>query len=129
MKGNFFLNFLPITKCRKKPERCDCFSLVTSHLEPTLIQMAAYVEKRCISILGSDTDSTVISNSEGSQHVETDQWDFVGSIGDQISDGNTFGGIMENYRFEPCVSDSDEHGDNGGVGEDKNTGRMFTTDW
>ena len=36
---------------------------------------------------------------------------------------------MELYRFEPYASDLDEDGDNGGVGEDKNAGRMFTTDW
>ena len=36
---------------------------------------------------------------------------------------------MEPRRFEAYVSDSDEDGDNGGVREDENAGRMFTTDW
>ena len=40
----------------------------------------------------SDTDSTVISNSDASQCVETDQWDFDETIGNKISDGNAFRG-------------------------------------
>ena len=36
---------------------------------------------------------------------------------------------MELYRFEHYVSDSDEDGDDGGLGEDENAGHMFTTDW
>ena len=40
----------------------------------------------------------------------------------------TFEGIVKPNRFEPCASDSDEDGDNGGV-EDENADRMFTTDW
>ena len=50
-------------------------------------------------------------------------------IGDKISDGNAFGGIMEPYRFKPYASDSEEDGDNGGVHEDDNAGHMFTKDW
>ena len=42
--------------------------------------MVTYIEKQCISSL----DSTVISNSKGSQYVETDQWDFEETIGDKI---------------------------------------------
>ena len=42
-----------------------------------------------------DTDSTIISNSESSQNIKTDQWDFEESIGDKISDRNAFGGIVE----------------------------------
>ena len=48
-------------------------------------------------------------------HVETDQWDFEETIGD-ICNGNTFEGIVEPYRFEPCVSDSEE--DDGSFVED-----------
>ena len=44
-----------------------------------------------------------------------------------MSDRNAFGGIVEPFRFEPCVSDSEEEG--GNVREDVNAGRMFTTDW
>ena len=43
-----------------------------SHLKPTLIQMADYAEKQCILSSDSDTDSTVISNADGSQDVKTD---------------------------------------------------------
>ena len=32
------------------------------------------MEKQCISSSDSDTDSTVISNSDGSQYVENDSW-------------------------------------------------------
>ena len=77
----------------------------------------------------SDTDATVISSSVGSQNVETDWWDFEEAVGDRISDGNSFGGIVEPYCFEPCASDSDEDGDNGSVGEDENAGHMFIIDW
>ena len=58
----------------------------------------------------SDTDSNVISNSEGFQYVDTDQWDFDETIGDKISDGNAFRGIVEPDRFEPCVIDPEEEG-------------------
>ena len=75
----------------------------------------------------SDTDSTVIGNSEGSQYVESHQWDFEETIGDKISNGNTFRGIVKPNHFQPCVSDSDKDGDNGGVSEDENTGCMFTS--
>ena len=44
---------------------------MTSHLEAILIRTADYVEKRCMSSSDSDTDSTVIGNSDGSQNVET----------------------------------------------------------
>ena len=70
-----------------------------------------------------------MNNSEGSHNVETDQWDFEETIGDKISDGNAFRGIMEAYRFKSYMSDSDEDGDKGGAGEDENAGRMFATDW
>ena len=83
----------------------------------------------CILSSDSDIDSTVISNFEGSQCVETDQWDVEETIWDKISDGNVVGGIMDSYRFEPCASDSDEDGDNGGVCEGENAGRMFSADW
>ena len=73
----------------------------------------------------SDTDSTIISNSEGSQNVETDQGDFEETIGDKISNGNAFGGIVEPCRFKPCASDSDEDGDGGMDSDDENTGHMF----
>jgi len=42
------------------------------------------MEKQCISSSDSDTDSTVISNSESSHCVETDQWDFGESIEGKI---------------------------------------------
>ena len=61
--------------------------------------------------------------------IETDQRNFEETIGDKISDGNAFGGIVEPYRFEPCASDSDKDCDNGGGGEDENAGHMFTVDW
>ena len=83
---------------------------MTSHSEPTLIQMEAHVEKRCRSSSGSDTDSSVISNSERSQDVETDRWDFEETIGDKISDGNAFGGIVEPNRCEPHGAYSEERG-------------------
>ena len=91
--------------------------------------MADYAEKQCILSSDSDTDSTVISNADGSQDVKTDQCYFEETIGDKISDGNTFGGIVEPYSFKPYASDSYEDVDNGGVGEDENAGRMFPTDW
>ena len=59
---------------------------------------------------GSDTDPTFLSNSECSQFVEIDQWDFEETIGDKISDGNTFGGIVEPNCFEPCARNSEEEG-------------------
>ena len=62
--------------------------------------------RNCISSSDSDIDSTIIRNSEGDQNIETDQWDFEETIGDKISDGNAFGGIVERNRFEPCASDS-----------------------
>ena len=51
-----------------------------------------------------------MNNSEGSQYVETDQWDFEETIGDKMNDGNAFRGIVEPYHFEPWVSDLDEGG-------------------
>ena len=75
----------------------------------------------------SNTDSNVISNSDGSQYVETNQWDFEGTLVDKISDGNAFGEIVESYRFEPCASDSEEEGRS--VNEDENADHMFTADW
>ena len=93
---------------------------MTSHLEPILIRTAAYIEKLCISSSDSDIDSTVINNSEGSQYVETDQWDFEETIGDKMNDGNAVGGIMELHHFKPYASNSYE---------DDNAGRMFTADW
>ena len=73
----------------------------------------------------SDTDSTVINDSEGSQNVESVHWDFEENIRDKISNGNAFGGIVEPYCFEPCASDSEE---GGSVCEDENAGHTFTTD-
>ena len=61
-----------------------------------------------MSSLDFDTDSTVIHNFEGSQFVETDQWDFEGMFGDKIQNGNSFGGILDPYHFEPWASDSEE---------------------
>ena len=87
----------------------------------------AHIEKLCISSSNSNTNSTLISNSEGSQYVETDQWDFEEMVGDKISDGNAFGGIMEVYRFKPSASDSDEDGDNVSVSEYENASWMFMT--
>ena len=58
-------------------------------------------------------------------YVETDQWDFEETIGNKISDENAFRGIVESYRFEPCVIDSEEEG--GGVREDENPGHMITS--
>ena len=75
----------------------------------------------------SDTDSTVNSNSESSQYVETDQCDFEETIGDKISNGNAFGGIVDPYCFEPYANDS-EKGD-GSVREDENAGHMITSPW
>ena len=87
--------------------------------------MAVYVDKRCMSSSDSDTHSTVVSNTESSQNAETDQWEFEETIGDEISDGNAFGGIVETSRFEPCASDSEEEG--GSVGEDENASHMITS--
>ena len=72
----------------------------------------------------SDTDSTVIRNSDGSQNVETDQWDFEETNGDKITDGNAFKGMMEPCRFELYVSDSEKEG--GSVIEYENAGHMIT---
>ena len=80
--------------------------------------MAAYIEKRYVLCSDSDIDSTVNGNSEESQYVENDQWDFEETIGDKISDGKL---VMEPNHFEPYVSDSDKDGDD--------AGHMFTTDW
>ena len=66
-------------------------SPVMSHLEAILIRTAAYMEKQCMPISNSDTDSTVISNSDGSQNFETAHWDFEGTVGDKIRNGNAFG--------------------------------------
>ena len=71
----------------------------------------------------SDTDSSVIRNSKGSQNVESDQWYFEETIGDKISDGNSFGGIVEPNRFEPCASDSE--GEGGSVREDETAGHVI----
>ena len=49
----------------------------------------------------STSDSTIMSNSEGSQYVETEQCDFEETIGDKISEETLLGGIVEPYRFEP----------------------------
>ena len=73
----------------------------------------------------SDTDSTIISNTEGSQDVETDQWDFEETIGDKISNGNTFGVIVEQYHFKRCASNSGKEG--GSVREDENSDGMITS--
>ena len=72
----------------------------------------------------SNTDSTVISYTEGSHNVESDQWDFEGTIGDKIIHGNAFRGIGEPYCFEPCPRDSEKEG--GSVIEDENAGHMIT---
>ena len=72
--------------------------------------MAVYIEKQCRSITDSDFDSTVNSNSDGSENVESDHGDFEETIGDKISDGNAFGGIVEPNRFERYASDSEEEG-------------------
>ena len=56
----------------------------------------------------SDTDSTIISNSEGSQTIETDLWDCEETIGDKIIDGNPLRGIMELNRFKPCATVSEQ---------------------
>jgi len=91
--------------------------------------MAASIQKQCISSSDSDSDSTIVTNSECSHYIETDQWEFEETIGDKISDGNTFRRIMEPYHFEPYANYSDEDGDNGGVGQDENACHMFTTEW
>ena len=98
---------------------------MTSYLEAVFIRTAGDLEKRCRSSSDSDTDSTVISNTDGSQHVESDQWDFEETIGDKISDGNAFGGIGETNRFESCVSDSEEEGRS--VTKYENAGHMITS--
>ena len=67
----------------------------------------------------SNTDSTIISNTEGSQYVETDLR-ILKKLFETNEWWKRFGGIVEPYRFEPNVSDSDEDGDNGDVGEDEN---------
>ena len=46
--------------------------------------------------------------------------------GDKISDGNSFGGIVERYRFELCAGDSEEEGGSGS--EDENSGHMISSD-
>ena len=89
--------------------------------------MVAYIEKRCISRSDADTNSTIISNSEGSQYVETDLWDFEETIGDKISNWNDFRRIMQLNTFEACVSDPEEEG--GSVHEVDNADRMVTTSW
>ena len=82
-----------MTKWKKNSLVC-LFSIspVTSHLESILIRTATYIEKQCRSSSDSDADSTVISNTDGSRNVETDQWDFEETGGDKISDGNVFRG-------------------------------------
>uniref|UniRef100_A0A8C4QK45 G-protein coupled receptors family 1 profile domain-containing protein n=1 Tax=Eptatretus burgeri TaxID=7764 RepID=A0A8C4QK45_EPTBU len=69
--------------------------------------------KTAPSYSNSDNNSTVINNAEGSQYVETDQLSFEETIGNKISNGNPFGGIIEPYHFQPDSSDSDEDGNNG----------------
>ena len=64
----------------------------------------------------SNADSTIISNSEGFQYVETDQWDFEETTGDKFSNANTLGGIVQPYHLEPHASDSAEKG--GSVSEE-----------
>ena len=90
-----------------------------SHLE------RFYIEQQCRSSSDSETDSAVIRNTDGSQNVESDHWDFEETIWDKICDGNAFGGIVGPNRFEPCVSDSDEEG--GSVREDENARHMITS--
>ena len=46
-------------------------------------------------------------------------------MGDKISNGNAFRGIVEPYCFEPCTSDSEDECRS--VRENENPGRMFTT--
>ena len=65
-----------------------------------MIRMMACIEKQCTSSSDSDTDSTIIRNSEGSQNVETDRWDFEGTVGDKISDGNAFWGDCGAVSFQ-----------------------------
>ena len=78
-------------QCRKTPKCVDFRFYQWRH---TLIspssQWLLYVEKRCTSSSDSVNDYTVMSNSGGSQDVETDQWDFDGMVGDKMSDGNAF---------------------------------------
>ena len=56
----------------------------------------------------SDTDSTVISDPEGSQNVQTEEWDFEETCGDTTNNENDFGGIVEPCRIELCANDSEE---------------------
>ena len=73
-----------------------------------------------------NTASTVICNSEGSRCVETDQWEFEGTFGDKIGDKNAFEGMWSHIVLS--LMRVDENGENGGVREDENSGRMFTAD-
>ena len=71
---------------------------VMSHDELTLIRISA-LHGECRSSSDSDSNCTVISNTDGSQNVETDQWDFEETVGDKISDGNTFRGDCGGVLF------------------------------
>ena len=51
------------------------------------------------------------------------------TIGDKVSDGNVFGGIMQPSCLEPDASNLDENGDYGSVREDENDSHTFTIDW
>ena len=66
-----------------------------------------------------------MSNTDGSQNVESDQWGFEETIGDKISNGNVFGGIVKPYHFAPDASDAEEEG--GSIYGDENAGHMITS--
>ena len=66
---------------------------MASYLEVMLIRTAVYIENQCMPSSESDTDFTVMSESKGSENVESYQWVFEETTGDKISNGNA---------FEPC---------------------------
>ena len=75
----------------------------------------------------SETDSTIINNSDGTQNVVTDQWDFEGTFRRQNQSRKCFrGNYGAVFFFKPCANDSEEEGRS--VREEENAGQMFITD-
>ena len=75
--------------------------VVTLHLVPVLLPSVVFL------IIQSTTRKNIKpdSNSDGYQNIESDHWDFEGTVGDKMSAGNAFAGIMEPNSFEPCARD------------------------
>ena len=89
-------------------------------MEATLIQTAA-LHREAVHV------ELVQEAVQGSQNIETDQWDFEETTGDKISDENAFGGIVGPKGFEPCENDAEEEG--GSVIEYETAGHMVTSAW